>query len=95
MIVKNIKLTLLRCDDKHGKAKETGNPYQFYSVSATDEEARVYSFNLGDELVKELGDEGLKKLIDTRVEPIEVDLELFPRTIGKVIAVSGVITKIY
>jgi len=95
MLIKNIHLTLLRCDYKHGKAKETGNPYQFYTVSCTDEEAKVYSFNLADELIKSMGEEALKKLTETRVEPIEVDLDLYPRTIGKALVMAGSIAKIY
>lgn len=95
MVLKNTHLTLLRCDYKHGNAKGTGNPYAFYTVSCTDDEARVYSFNLGDELVKAMGEDALKKLTETRVEPIEVDLDLFPRTIGKVLALGATIVKIY
>lgn len=95
MLYKNVKLTLLRCDFKHGNAKSTGNPYQFYVCSVTDEDAKVYSFNLGDNLVKEMGADALTKLCETRVEPIEVDLDLFPRTIGKAQAMGGAIAKIY
>jgi len=95
MLIKNISLTLLRCDLKKGNAKATGNPYAFYTCSVTDEDAKVFSFNLADELIDSLGEDGLKKLTDTRVEKIDVDLDLFPRTIGKATAIGGSITKIY
>jgi len=95
MLYKNVKLTLLRCDFKKGIAKATGNPYQFYVCSVTDEDAKVYSFNLADDLIKDMDAQALTKLTESRVVSIEVDLDLFPRTIGKAQAMGGAIAKFY
>jgi len=43
-------LTLLTVAKKEGNAKATGKPYSFLVANVVDEEAKVFGFNLSDEL---------------------------------------------
>jgi len=79
MLYKNAEVTLLRCDLREGNGKKTGKPYSFYQVSVVDEDAKVFQLNLSDAVVKELGEAGLKKLLETRNEAVTLDIKFSPK----------------
>jgi hypothetical protein len=77
MLVQKVPVTILKIDNKSGKAKRTGNAYSFFVATVIDEDSNVFKLNLADSLSDTA--EKVKALSEVKNEEVEATIKFSPK----------------